>query len=84
MKHEALNGFTPVVTKWFPLGDDKLVLFFDRWTNTLKDAELKYYKKSNEELVSLLLTGTDSILSQKYMIVLLILILFGKCKYVIS
>ena len=66
MKHEALNGFTPVVTKWFPLGDDKLVLFFDRWTNTLKDAELKYYKKSNEELVSLLLTGTDSILSQKF------------------
>ncbi len=67
MAHEALNGFTPVVTKCFPFGDDKLVLYFDRWQSTLADAGLSYYKKSNpDELVSLELTDTDSILKQKY------------------
>lgn len=67
MAHEALNGFTPVVTKCFPLGNDKLVLYFDRWQSTLASANIQYYKKSNpEELVSLKLTGIDSVLKQKY------------------
>lgn len=66
MKHEILGGFTPVVLKWFPLEDDKLVLFFDQWQNTLSKAELKYYKKSTNELVSLNLTGKDSVLKQTY------------------
>lgn len=39
MAHEALNGFTPVVTKCFPLGEDKLVLYFDRWQNTLSGSK---------------------------------------------
>ena len=70
MAHEALNGFTPVVTKCFPLGGDKLVLYFDRWQNTLAEASLRYYKKSNpNELITLELTDTDSILKQRYYVV---------------
>lgn len=67
MAHEALNGFTPVVTKCFPLGDDKLVFYFDRWQDILKNADVQYYKKSKpNELAVLKLTGTDSILKQGY------------------
>ena len=65
--HEALQSFTPVVAKCIPLDNDKLVLSFDGWSSKLKSASLQYYKKSNpDELVSLELTGRDSILKQKY------------------
>lgn len=70
MMHEALNGFTPVITKWFPLDNDKLVLFFDSWPKTLAEAQLLYYKKSApEELISLKLTGADSILKKQFYLV---------------
>lgn len=65
--HEALQSFTPVVAKCIPVDDDKLVLGFDGWSSKLKSANLQYYKKSNpDELVTLELTGRDSILKQDY------------------
>lgn len=69
MAHEALNGFTPVVVKCFPLEADVLVFYFDQWRNTLKEADIQYYKKTKpDELVSLKLTGADSILKQGYLV----------------